>query len=234
MTIFKKIYLLIILTSCASNTYAVYYIGGDYKLEINGKSEGNPHDDVERAGVIIVKDFGQDELNKPGSRYGVIVGHDGNFDFWNFQAGKCEKWHKFTSKTASEELKEETAGTILISPQEIAKQPYIYSAKKQLFFVRKDDTEIETIKSACIAARSNPQLPRSWQEIDDVDTISLPDLIQVASEIQNQHLYQAQYDVPSRTTNRTLKIDGYYMRMITNKLPETVKILNNLFVDAHF
>ena len=234
MLIFKKAYLLAILILCTPNVYAAYSIGGDYKLEINGKAEGNPHDDVERAGVVIVKDFGQDEPNKPGSRYSVIVGHDGNFDFWNFQAGKCEKWHKFTSKTASEELKEETAGTIQMSAQEIAKQPYIYSAKKQLFFVRKDDADVETIKSACITARSNPELPRSWKEIDDVDAISLSDLIQAATDINNRELYQDQYDVPSRTTGRTLKIDGYYMRMIANKLPEIIKILNNLFPEAHF
>lgn len=234
MVIFKKIYLLVILVLSTVNAFAILTVNGDYKLEVNGRAEGIPHADVERAGVVLVKDFGEDEPNKPGSRYAIILGHDGNWDFWNFQAGKCEKWHKFTSKTASEELKEETAGAILLTSQEIAKQPYIYSAQKQLFFVRKDDADVNKIKKACIDARNDPTLPKSWREIDDIDTISVSDLIQAASTINNQNLHQKQYDVPSRTTGKIIKIDGFYMRMIANKLPETIKILNNLFPDAHF
>jgi hypothetical protein len=206
--------------------------GGDYKLGINALAVGQRHDDVERSGVILLKDYGYDEPGKPGSRYAVILGHDANLDFWNFQAGKCEKSHKYTTETAKDELYEETGGAVKMTAKELSHQPYIYSAQKQLFFVRNDQLSVNNIKQACLKARSNFKLPHSQREVDNVAAVSLPDLLKVAENIRQQNIRQSRYTLYSRIEGYRLDMEGYYMRMIANRLPEVRQIFNSLLPGA--
>ena len=206
----------------------------DYKITPNNKSAPNRHTDVERAGIVLVKDYGNDEPNKPNSRYAVILGHDRNTNSWNFQAGKCESHHKYTSEVARDELYEETGTNIKLNAKQISQAPYIYHAQKQLFFIRHDQASVNAIKTSCLQAIQNPALSPSFKEIDDVMAVSLIDLIQLASDIKTNNIKQKTYTLRSKTQNRPIEIEGYYMRMIAYKVNEVKQIFNHLFPGTNF
>lgn len=208
---------------------------GDYKLTVAGQAQGVPHQDIERAGVILVKDYGRDVPGKPNSRYAVILGHTrGSTNHYNFPAGQCDRSDRSSTVTASRELKEETGCAVKISPHHLSKQPYIYSALKQLFFVRDDRLSVSHITKSCQSACKNKRLPRCYREVDHAVCVPLSELLKLAARIRQQNLHPTQYVVQSRTSNKLVRIDGYYMRMIANRLPEVRLILNHLLPGGHF
>ncbi|MGI4851126.1 MAG: hypothetical protein ACRYGR_04230 [Janthinobacterium lividum] len=206
----------------------------DYKVTPNNKSAYNQHTDVERAGVVLCKDYRQDEPGKPNSRYAVILGHDRNTNTWSFQAGKCEAHHKYTSDVARDELYEETGTNIKLNSKQISQSPYIYHGKKQLFFVRYDQASVRDIKKSCLQTIQNPTLSKSFKEIDDVVAVSLIDLIQLGHNIKTNNIKQNTYTLRSKSQNRPIEIEGYYMRMIAYRIDEVKQIFNHLLPGARF
>lgn len=127
----KKIFLFLPLLfsalspNCFSMSLSSLSCEGDYKLEVKGRPTGARHTDVSRAGVFLIKDYGQDIQNKPGSRYAVIVIHDQKARSWGFFAGKVERNDQYTTNTASRELSEESGKTLSIRPSTL-KRPALY------------------------------------------------------------------------------------------------------------
>jgi 8-oxo-dGTP pyrophosphatase MutT (NUDIX family) len=184
---------------------------------------------------VLVKDYGCDIPGKPYSRYAVILGHTrGSAYHYNFQAGKCDQGDRSSTITASRELEEETGCAVKIKPHILSQQPYIYSHQKQLFFVRDDRLSVRQITQSCQSACNNKRLPHCYREVDHAVAVPLSDFLKLAARIRHQKIHPKQYLVKSRTGNHMVKIDGYYMRMIANRLPEVRVILNNLFPGGRF
>lgn len=204
--------------------------GGDFKLPSQA-AQGQAHSDVERAGVILCKNYGKDE-KIANDRYAILLGHDRKQNFWNFQAGKVEKQHKYTTDTASAELREETGGLVQYSAAAIRNMPFIYSGQKQLFFLfnpADKNISVRAIRRACKVAVSNKKLPHCMREVDDAADISVIELLRVAKLIKDKHLgHQKTYSLLTRHS-QAIQIDGFYMRIIANRYDEARQIFNQLF-----
>lgn len=204
--------------------------GGDYKLP-NGQIFGQSHNDIERAGVVLCKDYGRDDT-VPNDRFSIILGRDKNLNIWLPQAGKVEQRHKYTSETASAELEEETGGLIKYKPRDISGLPYVYSEGKQLYFlINSNDSNISvrSITNSTQAAQNSP-LPRSYKEIDQASAVSVVELLNVALQIKNGTLGRLnKYQLKTRTHGKIIEIDGFYMRIFANKYDEVRKIFSHIF-----
>ena len=205
--------------------------GGDYRYQ--GQAPvGARHNDVERAGVLLCKDFGHDD-QVPNDRYAIILGHDKNLNVWLPSAGKVEKTHIYTTDTAKAELCEETGGLIDYTSRQIMDLPYVYSGSKQLFFLinpRDPNISVRAITNSCISAQSNPNLAACYKEIDEATAVSVVELLDVAQQINNGTLgRQNSYTLHKRTQRSAIEIDGFYMRIFSNRLNETKVIFNQMF-----
>jgi 8-oxo-dGTP pyrophosphatase MutT (NUDIX family) len=207
---------------------------GDYRLVQGAKHKGSAHQNVERAGVILLKDYGQDIGGKPNSRYAAIIGQERNDPSKvNFFAGKCDKGERFTTVTASRELREETGGSVKIAPGQLRNQPYIYHGKKQMFFWRDDSLSVRAITEACRIACENPDLPHDQREVVGAFAIPVPELLSVAANIQPKNS-DPSYPLITRS-GHDVQIDGYYMRMISYNHKTMKTILENMFdVEGQF
>lgn len=207
--------------------------GGDYRLK-DQVNQGYPHHDIERAGVILCKDYKHDDRTTH-DRYAIILGHDRNLNVWSFQAGKVEPNHTFTYETAAAELFEETGGEVDYSPLFISKLPYIYASQKQLFFLRDDQQSVRQIKQSCLIAVNNPFLFSSQREVDNIVAVSVKDLLELAYHIHHPVNgkpalgKRSRYKLKSRSARKTIEIDGYYMRMLANRYEESRQIFNQIF-----
>ncbi len=185
---------------------------GDYKLP-GQRPQGHQHTDVERTGVMICKDYGQDD-KIVNDRYAVILGHDKNLDVFMPQAGKVEQSDQYTSEAAARELEEETGGLIQLSSKTVSTLPYIYAGKKQLFFLRDDNASVRSVTNSCELAIKNPKLPSCYKEIDKATAVSVVELMRVAQGIDNGTIPQSKtYTLVSRSQGKQITIDGFYMQM---------------------
>jgi 8-oxo-dGTP pyrophosphatase MutT (NUDIX family) len=211
--------------------------GGDYKLP-GQFSSGQNHNDVERAGGALLKDYGIDDRILH-DRYAIFLGHDKNLGTWLPQAGKVENNDQYTTQTASREIEEETGGLIKYSSKQLQNFPYIYAGQKQLFLIYdpgNSNLSVNKITQACKNAQNSNLLPTSYQEIDEVCAVSLLELMKVAKQINQGTLgRQATYTLEKRSQRDqsqnpvTIQIDGYYMRMFATRYNEVCQIFNQTF-----
>jgi|GEM_PF-4771277 len=203
---------------------------GDFRLS-NQKAQGQAHKDVGRAGVILCKDYGQDSLYG-NDRYAIILGHDHRQKLWNFQAGKIEKGHKYTTDTAAAELEEETGGLVKYNAGALRKLPFVCSGKKQLFFLSNPNDQnigVHAIRDACRAAVKNHKLDRSYREVDNAVDVSVLELLSVAKMIKDKRLgKQKTYTLQTRH-GQPIEISGTYMRVLAYRYDHVRAIFNQIF-----
>src|SRR5207249_11669815 len=123
----------------------------------DGSLIGPQHNDIERAGVLLVVPIKSPMSNHPFDKWGIVVGHAKNFKMWMVgQAGGREVTDHSVAKTAARELLEETGGYMKLSSQTISQLPYIYREKKQLFVFKINSASLSTnIKHSVKAAQKN-------------------------------------------------------------------------------
>lgn len=163
---------------------------------------------VERAGVIIVKDYGS-ATAQHNLRIAALVGADAgrtklingtSLPYVNFFAGGCEVNDKYTTVTAIEELYEETGKGIDLPSSALQRGVdanyfgYAYSGDfaqtntrnksyNQLFFYRKDDASITAIEAAMAIAAANPALSHRFKETNRAFAIPLQDILDRARNL---------------------------------------------------
>lgn len=188
---------------------------GDYRLP-DAVPEGTAHMDIERAGVALLKDYGTDDQT-PNDRYAIILGNDKNLSCYLPQSGKKEKADQYSSQTAARELKEETGGLLKYSSADIAKLPYIYAGRKQLFFLLNpidQNISVSKIDASCRKAQTNKKLNGSYKEIDGAIAVSIVDLMDLAQKIDNGSIQQSKtYTLKTRSKRKQIQIEGSYMQM---------------------
>jgi len=209
---------------------------GDYRYP-NQAPQGLKHNDVVRAGVVLCRDFGTDG-RVTNDRYSIILGHDKNLNVWIPQAGKVEATHRYTTETAASELSEETGGLIKYTPSQIKDLPYVYAGSKQLFFLfnpSDSNISVTNITNSCQKAQTS-NLPSSYKEIDEATAVSVPELLEVARQINNGTLgRQNSYTLHKRTQVDgngqpvAIEIDGFYMRIFATRYNEVRTMFNTLF-----
>jgi endonuclease/exonuclease/phosphatase family metal-dependent hydrolase len=195
----------------------------------DGTVEGGSHNDVGRAGVLLIVPTGNNSKN-PFENYGIIVGHDKNLNSWMVgQAGKVEAIHRTTAETAASELKEETGGCKYISDKlsasVIAKLPYVYAqvippTGNQIFIYKTEDkTLFNKIKASVQAAQKNPALAHAYKEIDNVEIVSLQEFMNLLSDIDQATLIKGKFLPTDLLSVKT--ISGAELKSFLNKKNRT-------------
>jgi hypothetical protein len=193
-------------------------------------------DKVERAGIILVKKYGNNLRD-----YCVLVGEDRSHKYWNFPAGGCDyhldkdaKGRRFTTYTAARETFEETGSMVAINPKKLAGKPFIYSPrhKIQLFVWRDDKLKARSLTQACQACAHNHKLPHSRREVLQYRAIPIIDLLAAANGIHNAgYPKEAQnpglYTVYSRNGHAT-RLQGNYLRAIASDRAKLRAILSQI------
>ncbi|MBI2345092.1 hypothetical protein HYV10_03405 [Candidatus Dependentiae bacterium] len=182
----------------------------------DGTKYGVAHHDVDRAGVILVVPTGI-QSRKQFEKYGVIVGHDKNLKSWMIgQAGKMDSCDCSSAVTASRELLEETGGFFKMSAANIAKLPYIYAGNKQMFlYLSKDLRLLSLIKDAVKKVQGNMHIDKSYQEIDDVEVVTLKNLLDLANKIDQGLIQKGQYYVTT-VSGKKIQLDTWYTQIFAH------------------
>lgn len=216
----KKIIVLLLLVSCHQDLFLKHKIlkqhcPSTYKFPDETKY-GVAHDDITRAGVILVVPTGSHDSD-PLENYGIIVGHDKNLRSWMIgQAGKSDPDDMSTAVTAARELEEETGGFVKMSSKEIAHLPYIYAYEKQMFiYVVHDHTLASDIKDAVQKIQSDKHVSSSYKEIDDVETISLKKLLELAKKIDQQKVKRGHYFITTMS-GKKIRLNTLYMQLFAH------------------
>jgi hypothetical protein len=179
----------------------------------DGKKYGAAHHDINRSGVILIVPTGiasSDALE----RYGIVVGHDKNLECWMIgQAGKSEACDCSTAITASRELLEETGGFVEMSAEEIAKLPYMCIAQKQIFIYKTDDQWLALkIKKSVKAVQDDRKMGRSYKEINDIELVTLKNLLDLAKKIDQGLIKQSKYFVCA-VSGKKIKLNNFYTQL---------------------
>ena len=182
---------------------------------------------------------------QPSTAQVKVKGH--MMDSVNFFGGKINK-NEYTTVAAHRELYEETAKAINIPAKSLRTgrnknyYGYAYSGDFarantkgknyiQMFFYRKDDASIKTIKVAMRAAYKNRTLPHDYREMNNCYAIPLQDILDRARAIQALEAAgnysgaqdDANYVFESRGdgagANRTkVRLDPQYMRNLARDI----------------
>ncbi|WP_010301427.1 NUDIX domain-containing protein [Candidatus Odyssella thessalonicensis] len=187
---------------------------GDYKLP-GQKPQGVAHHDIKRVGVLLVKDYGQDD-KQTNDRYSIILGHDKNLSVYLPQAGKVEAQDKYSSETAARELEEETGGLIKYTAGQVSKLPYLYAGSKQLFILldpTNTNISVNAISKACKGTQTR-NLPQAFKEIDSTNAVSLIDFMKLAEQIDNGTVpVGKKYTLKTRSGRHNIQVEGFYMQV---------------------
>jgi hypothetical protein len=182
----------------------------------NGVAYGKPHFNITRAGVLIITPTGK-KTNNDFENYGIIVGHDKNLNCWMIgQSGKIETKNSLPSITASRELQEETGGLIELTAKKIEDFPYIYATNNQLFIWFNENQQLaNNIQKSVQSAQKNPNLPKSYKEINMIEIISIKDFLKLLELIDSNKIKPRKYKAYT-TTGKQICLDKYYTEMFAH------------------
>lgn len=196
MSVYKSFVSLALICLCL----APHRLACKYSYKSYHTVYGSEHTDIERAGVMLLKDYGSDLMEKD-DRYAVLLGYCKDLKKLSPYAGGVSKKDKYSSECAARELKEETGGYININPKYVAALPYICSDRKQLFFHRDDSLSERKISKACQRAQES-SLPWAYKEMSGCFAVSVKEFLRLASTIDSG---RSRAVVPSNSMNNSLK-----------------------------
>ncbi len=209
------------------------FVANSYRL-VDGQTSGVIQKNINRAGVLLVVPLDIHSTD-PFEKHGIIVGFDKNLKCWMLgQAGKCDYSDPNTAVTASRELEEETGGYYTLAPGVIDKLPYLSAYEKQMFIHKVDDFDLPNkIKKAVKKAQLNSSYSQSYQEINDIEVISLKNLFDLAEKIDSCNIKKGKYFIQT-TTSRTIRLNTLYAELFGHSCDHTrlfnsKKIFNELF-----
>jgi len=179
--------------------------------------------------LLVQRAFG-----KAPAKYYVLLKQEYRTDkkkpgAWNLFGGKQEKYHKTRGHTASEELYQESGGTLdfrgnhdLWDPTKGKSFFYEYGDHK-VFVVVMNNIVVDHIRKAAQAWWNNPQMNHCYRETMDVELMSLKDLIDIVKNTANQGAAAHWYMHPKRSA--PLYLEGWMLFTLRelykkNQLPQ--------------